>query len=564
MFKFQTKRNAKTGLTYKQPLFHWNKLKSFPQSTYQTLEKNQTLHEGLQEETKRIFLLSLVIHASKGQLHLATSRNRTSFNKTGINANKAIETLNWAEEKNIIEIIAKGTPSSGEATIIRITDPNILREGKRLNLKTDWMLLPTNSPVSNSSKDKTGRSRKGGSSSLLISVKASRKCQPVLRKMVEEKKATSWLSSLAQGPVPANISYNNGLVRRKRILEEMNRRNGSSRWELERALLEVQHWQMVDDSAFKVVTPPHDSYVQLDSSGVCSRVIYTSVFRGGNVHTYKSGGRVYNLFQTLSSGLRRSLLLDGERVVEIDKVASQPSILFALCGRVLPEGFYSLVGGGDEGFGKAFTLVAIGASWSSDLELIRCWNASSARLSGGYSSLTFRELRRIKRVFGEVWSLLGDQVWAYVQWLESEWLFAVLEEFFSLSGGSLLTVHDSIVVGESQRALLFSIMRRVWRRMFGVEGTFRIKGSAVRSSASNPAPGRIVRPFKAVEAVASGEGSGRRLKAFEGGSVPFEGALDNLCRVFVKPLLFKEKEEDVLEAGEAGGEENKSLFHGYH
>jgi hypothetical protein len=535
--------NKKTGLRFQQPLFSWRQVPKIPHLLLQKISSSSVLSEALWDNDKRDFLMSALCHIRKGELVVGTSRNRSSFSKIFISADRAIETLNWAEEKGLFETLTKGTPSSGETTIVKFIHPELLslskeQQGANHLMGVHDFLFLGSLPLSALSFKIQRTLNKVQSDKIQTSkihseilLKPSKKCLASLKQMKRSRKLSPWLERLTKGAMPANISSSNGLKERKRVLDELNRRVLKTKWEgKEEAMLEVGNWDLVEVVDRNVITPPSLGWVQMSPERLVSRMIFTSVIRDGNVHCYSSGGRIYNRLQTFSSKHRRLLKIDGERVVEIDKVASQPSILFALVGKELPKNFYASVGFGDVALGKAFSLVAIGADWKDESELMRCWNGSTARARGGLRSLSLVEIRKIKKVWGSAWSLLGDQTWAMVQKVESDWMVLALKKFFLLTSSVGVPVHDSIVVAESLKDLMLRCMREAWRELFGVEGEFRVNSTppfAPRSeltieTASNAAEGALN--------VFGGKGRVEDLNGLVGHSGAFQGLFQGQSR----------------------------------
>jgi hypothetical protein len=479
------KTNFLTKLPFENKLLNWKGEVELSQELIKILDN----HELVKENPNDLYIKTLLYHVvnflNKGHQSFAASKKRACFNFTGISADKAFKTLNLFETQRIINRTSIGSKARGECSIFEIIDKELIQLAKTTPNKNHSSFVPLQ-PALRKIKRPTKPQ---------ILIKTAKSHKKKLEDLKKQKKLSPSNKNLSKNSIKANPSSKK-IQHDQKVLNESWKRTQKDMisWAgPQEGMLGADVKDLFDNQKGYENTPS-DSVVSSVSSkpsilrvdAFCPRMIYSAyVDSGNNVHRYSAGGRVYADWQRLSSKQRLNLLINGQGVVEIDKVSSQPSILFAKRGKSLPRRFYEKLGLGDRAFGKALMMVMIGGSWKSESSLLRCWKFSEARSSGGFPEITSSHLRKMKELLGVVYNDLGDGAWKEVQLLESRWLIRVKELFFKqVKSHNLYSVHDSIVVVSSCRRILLKIMKRVWKEQFGVEGTFRVK-SVVSSCSSS-------------------------------------------------------------------------------
>ena len=209
---------------------------------------------------------------------------------------------------------------------------------------------------------------------------------------------------------------------------------------------------------------------------------YRRIFNLGTEEGYgwNKGGRLYSVgddsYQSLPKAERSRMRIAGERIVEIDIRASFLSILYAkafLCLDLSSDPY--LVEGIDRSVVKQWVVMTIGHGRHHSI-----WPKHA---KDAYRKETGRELQRdcpIKTVRDAVvrkHPILEDRSERGLSifdlmYLEAEAMVATMLELKRAYGIPSLSVHDSIIVRESDRCVAAEVLSRNYHRICGVRPEF--------------------------------------------------------------------------------------------
>lgn len=194
-----------------------------------------------------------------------------------------------------------------------------------------------------------------------------------------------------------------------------------------------------------------------------------AVYRVFNNNDWNEGGRFYGpWWMSCPSRLRRHILIDGKRTVEVDYSGLHAAILYAESGLSIP----------DDPYQRCLTK----AGNHTERKLVKrtfnaLLNASSVAGIGeiaGYSvDITGREWRDFKLYiisqYPEFESLFGTGVGLRLQRRDSDLAEAVMLKF-AAQGYACLPVHDSFIVHHELKDELTDAMQGVFEDEFGASG----------------------------------------------------------------------------------------------
>lgn len=168
------------------------------------------------------------------------------------------------------------------------------------------------------------------------------------------------------------------------------------------------------------------------------------------------GGRLYGgWWQGVPSSERRHLLIDGERVVEIDYHHLHPRMLYAHVGQRLDGDAYTITGCDIDRslVKKAFNTMINAASWPE------ARGAIASSLDGDVSGAQ-RLMRAVSRYHAPVDRLFCSGLGLRLQRIDSDIAVSVVTEMAVRRGVPCYPVHDSFIVPVSERETLVAVMDR--------------------------------------------------------------------------------------------------------
>ena len=193
-----------------------------------------------------------------------------------------------------------------------------------------------------------------------------------------------------------------------------------------------------------------------------------TVYRVFNNDDWEQGGRFYGAWWiSIPSHLRRYILIDGKKTVEVDYSGIHPAMLFALTGKGIPIDPYERCvrnrGNEDERklVKKTFNAL-LNADSVKGIKKIKKYD----------ETLTGRNWEDFKRFivdsYPECAGHFGTGAGLRLQRMDSDLAEAVMLRFARMGYGCL-PVHDSFIVHHDMRDVLEESMKAVFKDMFGVE-----------------------------------------------------------------------------------------------
>lgn len=194
-----------------------------------------------------------------------------------------------------------------------------------------------------------------------------------------------------------------------------------------------------------------------------------TVYRVFNNDDWEQGGRFYGAWWTSCPGrLRRHILIDGKRTVEVDYAGLHAAMLYAEAGLSIP----------DDPYERCLTR----AGNKKERQLVKrtfnaLLNADSVAGISEFESydpkLTGREWGDFKRFivssFPEFKEHFGSGVGLKLQRKDSDLAEAVMLKFAAM-GYACLPVHDSFIVHHGMQDDLTEVMKTAFEEMYGVSG----------------------------------------------------------------------------------------------
>ncbi|WP_425074990.1 hypothetical protein [Sagittula sp. S175] len=233
-----------------------------------------------------------------------------------------------------------------------------------------------------------------------------------------------------------------------------------------------------------------------------------TVYRVFNNDEWEQGGRFYGAWWiSIPSHLRRHILIDGKKTVEVDHSGIHPAMLFAIARKDIPTDPYArcVTNKGNEDERKL-----VKQTFNALL------NADSvkgiSKIKNYDETLTGRNWEAFKRFivksYPECADRFGTGYGLRLQRMDSDLAEAVMLKFADM-GYACLPVHDSFIVHHEMRDVLEDTMTAVFKDMFGVENRVDFKagiGEQVEPSEDpiEPDIARLLKP----------EGYEGRLQAF--------------------------------------------------
>lgn len=223
---------------------------------------------------------------------------------------------------------------------------------------------------------------------------------------------------------------------------------------------------------------------------------YTRIFNNGVSEGYgwDQGGRLYSLchdsYQSMDRGRRPFMTIGGEAVVEIDVRASYLTVLHGLTGKPfdVSSDAYDLEGLILMPFGKDLTRWAV-KKWAVAIlghgnhmtrwpeEVIEEFNSiSDLELGKAYPIRKIRHAMELKHPVLKEWGSLGLS-WGGLMFHESEAMLGAMLELMDDYGIPSLTVHDSLIVRESDVDTAQKALKRSYHRVCGIEPFLVVKST---------------------------------------------------------------------------------------
>lgn len=193
-----------------------------------------------------------------------------------------------------------------------------------------------------------------------------------------------------------------------------------------------------------------------------------TVYRVFNNDDWEQGGRFYGAWWISIPGhLRRHILIDGKRTVEVDYSGIHPAMLFTLAGKDIPTDPYARCvtnkGNEDERklVKKTFNAL-LNADSIKEIKKIKKYD----------ETLTGRNWEDFKGFIVESYPECADHFGTgygvRLQRMDSDLAEAVMLRFARM-GYACLPVHDSFIVHHDMRDVLEDTMKAAFKDMFGVE-----------------------------------------------------------------------------------------------
>lgn len=186
---------------------------------------------------------------------------------------------------------------------------------------------------------------------------------------------------------------------------------------------------------------------------------FRRVFNSGE----EFGGRVYSPYQQMPKAHRAHIMIDGEDTVEVDYMASQIRLGFALLGSPLDGDPYSGLGVERDVAKKAINV------------MLNARRPAQVFRDSRYSSLFGWDAERAIAFMEQVYSrhpefklLVGVDIGKRLQRLEGDIATHLMRDF-KAAGEVILPVHDSYIVRKGARDFLVELMDKAWHNVVSVE-----------------------------------------------------------------------------------------------
>jgi hypothetical protein len=228
---------------------------------------------------------------------------------------------------------------------------------------------------------------------------------------------------------------------------------------------------------------------QIGSSEKCfHRVGLTRIFKGEEVGRWFQKG--FMSYQQLSEGEREKLLLNGEKVREIDYSAMHPHILYAKEGKQCPDNFYKQIEdkcGCSKFVAKSVTLIAINSKSFSSLTAAINSNKGKVERANRRRAIPDPVLYNVLKKYNlkakdvvEAIEAVHPAIAKYIysasanelMLIESEIMTAVLMKLMALKI-SALPVHDSVIVPSRHEGTARQIMHDIFTEQTGFSAAIK-------------------------------------------------------------------------------------------
>lgn len=192
-----------------------------------------------------------------------------------------------------------------------------------------------------------------------------------------------------------------------------------------------------------------------------------TVYRVFNNDEWEQGGRFYGAWWiSIPSHLRRHILIDGKKTVEVDYSGIHPAMLFALAGKDIPTDPYArcVTNKGNDAERKLVKKTFNALLNANSVESI-------SNIKKYDETLTGRNWEDFKRFivdsYPECADHFGTGAGLRLQRMDSDLAEAVMLRFADM-GYACLPVHDSFIVHHEMRDVLEDTMKAAFKDMFGV------------------------------------------------------------------------------------------------
>lgn len=225
---------------------------------------------------------------------------------------------------------------------------------------------------------------------------------------------------------------------------------------------------------------------------------YTRIFNNGSRDGYgwDKGGRLYSLchgsYQSVRRDRRSLMTIGGEAVAEIDLRASYLTVLHGLTGKPfnIAEDAYDLEGFMPMPLGKEQTRWAV-KKWAVAVlghgrhmtrwpdEAVEEFKSATGLALGKVCPIRgIRRAMELKHPIFKEWGSLGLS-WAELMFHESEAMLGTMLELMDSHGIPSLTVHDSLIVRESDVEQAQEALRRHYKKVCGIEPFLVVKSNGL-------------------------------------------------------------------------------------
>jgi hypothetical protein len=210
---------------------------------------------------------------------------------------------------------------------------------------------------------------------------------------------------------------------------------------------------------------------------------YRRLFARGDVDgfDFQWGGRLYGVgdlgYQTIKKTERQKMTIGGEEVVEIDINASYLTILHGIAGHPLPnrDDLYA-IGGYNRTIVKAWITATIGhngfhARWPK--------NAIQEIKDAGVDKSSELTMTSLQPIILDHFPMLADWpsqkiTWADLMFIESEIIIGTMTELMHSHGIPCFSVHDSIIVRESDQQIAMETLKDQFFRRTNIEPRLKV------------------------------------------------------------------------------------------
>jgi len=210
---------------------------------------------------------------------------------------------------------------------------------------------------------------------------------------------------------------------------------------------------------------------------------YRRLFSKGDIDgfDFQWGGRLYGVgdysYQTIKKTDRQKMTIGGEKVVEIDINASYLTILHGIFRYALPErdDIYD-ISGIDRAIVKAWITATIGhhgfhARWPK--------NAIQEIKDAGVDKSSELTMTSLQPVILHHFPMLADWpsqkiTWADLMFIESEIIIGTMTELMHSHGIPCFSVHDSIIVRDSDQQIAIETLKDQFFRRANIEPRLKV------------------------------------------------------------------------------------------
>ena len=199
-------------------------------------------------------------------------------------------------------------------------------------------------------------------------------------------------------------------------------------------------------------------------------------------------GRIYYTVANLPKALRKEILLDGEKTVELDIAASQPTLLAALYGSDCPERHAYLA---EVQSGNFYEQIAVraGKRWDRDRSKTEFFNQIA--FGSYYNEAKYELLPAFRRRFPILESIMSDikrggndKLPLLMQSCEARIVVDKACGECAIRKVKVLPVHDSLIVKASEAEVAREILARHWMNETKIPA--RIKGGGRVAARATP------------------------------------------------------------------------------